>query len=333
MMVETANGAIEVDDLGATLMHEHLVIAFEGWASDGNAQPPVREELVARCVDRIEELKAEGFSSILDPCPIDLGRDAELYAEVGARTGFNILFATGLYHEHFAAPYWRFKLAAESAGADYVAAMYIRELTEGIGPSRLKPAVIKLAVGLDSNSTFERELLKATAIASNETGAPILTHTEAIGGDVMLERLVALGVPAHRVIVGHSCGSPDHAYHGRIVGAGAYIGFDRFGMTAIQSDEVRTGGLLALLEAGHAQSVIVSHDCVFCQKGQMLAPAKLTRDPRHFTRDIAPVLRQRGVPQSTLDSIFRDNPRRYFRGEAPAQELGTAAERDVFGTS
>lgn len=328
MKVETANGAIDIDDLGATLMHEHLVIAFEGWASDGNAPAPVREELVARCVDRIEELKAEGFSSILDPCPIDLGRDTELYAEVGARTGFNILFATGLYHEHFAAPYWRFKLAAEPGGAEYVAAMYVRELTEGVGPSRLKPAVIKLAVGLKPEAAFERELLKAAAIASNETGAPILTHTEATGGELMLKRLADLGVPEHRVIVGHSCGSPDHHYHQRIVGAGAYIGFDRFGMTAIQTDEVRTDSLLALLEAGHAQSVIVSHDCVFCQKGQMLAPAKLTRDPRHFARDISPVLRERGVPQSTLDSIFRDNPRRYFRGERPARET-SSTELDV----
>lgn len=325
MKVETANGPIDVATLGATLMHEHLVIAFEGWATDGNVPPPSREDLVARCVDRVEELKAEGFASILDPCPVDLGRDVELYAEVGSRTGFNILFATGLYHEHFAAPYWKFKLAADQDGADYLAAMYVRELTEGVGPSRLKPAVIKLAVGLDPESAFENRLIEAAAIASNETRTPILAHTEGIGGELMLGRLAGFGVPAHRVIVGHSCGSPDQTYHRRLVEAGAYIGFDRFGMTAIQSDEVRTESLIALLEAGHAQNVIVSHDCVFCQKGQMLAPVKLTRDPRHFSRDIAPILRQRGVAQSTLDGIVRDNPRRYFCDEPPARDQKAAA--------
>lgn len=325
MKVETANGPIDVDALGATLMHEHLVIAFEGWATDTNASPPVREELVARCVSRIEELQADGFSSLLDPCPIDLGRDVDLYAEVAARTGFNILFATGFYHEHFAAPYWRFKLAMDADGADYLAALYVRELTDGIGPSRLKPAVIKLAIGTDPESAFERSLLKAAAVASNATGAPILTHTEGAGGELLLQRLAELGVPARRVIVGHSCNSPDRTYHRRIVEAGAYIGFDRFGMTAIQSDEVRTDSLLALLEAGYAQSLIVSHDCVFCQKGRMLAPSKLTRDPRHFSRDIAPVLRRQNVAQATLDAIFRDNPRRYFCDEAPVRD----AERAV----
>lgn len=319
MKVQTAAGAVDVGQLGATLMHEHLVIAFEGWASDANAAAPDRDALVARCVERVGELKAEGFSSLLDPCPIDLGRDVELYAEVASRAGFNILFATGLYHEHFAAPYWRFKLGAEPDGARYVADMYIRELTQGVGSTGLKPAVIKLAVGTDPASAFERALVEAAAMASNETSAPIITHTEGVHGDTMLARLGELGVPARRVIVGHSCNSADRAYHQRIVEAGAYIGFDRFGMTAIQSDGMRADCLAALLDAGHAQSVIVSHDCVFCQKGAMLAPARLTRDPRHFTRDIAPMLRGRGVPQATLDAILRDNPRRYFCDEAPVR--------------
>src|SRR5207302_8152672 len=97
MQIQTANGAISVDDLGATLMHEHLVIAFSGWETDTAAPVRTTEDLVRICVDRIEELKAGGFSSLLDPCPNDLGRDPELYAEVAARTGFNILFATGIY--------------------------------------------------------------------------------------------------------------------------------------------------------------------------------------------------------------------------------------------
>lgn len=325
MDIQTVGGVIGTDELGATLMHEHLVIAFEGWATDTGMPPHAKEDLIARCVDRVEELKDAGFSSLLDPCPKDLGRDVELYAEVSSRTGFNILFATGLYHEHFAAPYWKFKLAADAGGTDYVASMYIKELTEGVGPSRLKPAVIKLAVGTDPGSEYENKLLQAAAIASNETSTPILTHTEGIEGDTMMDRLSALGVPAHRVIVGHSCGSPDHAYHRAIVDKGAYIGFDRFSMTAIQSDEVRTDSLQALIESGHAQSLIVSHDCVFCQRGRMLAPEKLTRDPRHFTQNIAPVLRQRGVAQSTLDSIFRDNPRRYFCDEPPVRTAPSPA--------
>ena len=40
MAIQTANGPIELDALGQTLMHEHLVMAMAGWESDTSA--PVR---------------------------------------------------------------------------------------------------------------------------------------------------------------------------------------------------------------------------------------------------------------------------------------------------
>jgi phosphotriesterase-related protein len=327
--VQTVAGPVALDDLGATLMHEHLVIAFEGWQSDITAPPRTREDLLAVCVERIEELKGEGYSSLVDPCPNDLGRDPELYAEAAQRTGFNILFATGLYWEEWAAPYWRGKVQRDPAEVENVAALYVRELTEGVGPSRLRPAVIKLAVGPDPASVFENRLIEAAAIASNQTGAPILTHTEAVEGDVLLGKLTAFGVPAHRIIIGHSCGSPDKAYHRRIVDGGAYIGFDRFGLAMCQSDEVRIDCLHALLQAGFAEQLIVSHDCAFCQRGQMMDDEIFSgRAPTHFTRNIAPKLRELGVGQAVIDGLLRDNPRRYFCDTPPVRQAAAKVEAE-----
>jgi phosphotriesterase-related protein len=327
MLVQTASGPLPVDKLGPTLMHEHLVIAFTGWEGDVTAPVKPHAEIVARCVDRIEAIKAEGFTSLLDPIPIDLGRDVNLYAEVAARTGFNILFATGLYNEHLGSAYWRAKLAYDPAGADYLAAMYVTELTDGVGGTGLKPAVIKLAIGLDPNSALEAQMIKAAAMASNRTGTPILTHTEGVGGDILLGKLTDHGVPAHRIIIGHSCGSTDQAYHRRITDGGAYIGFDRFGVDYLQSDEARTENLFSLLQDGYDRQVIVSHDCAFCQRGQIVPDEVLKTDPTLFSRQIAPRLRAMGVPQSTLDGILRDNPRRYFCDEVPAAKAATANGR------
>jgi len=321
--LNSAGGTIAADDLGPTLLHEHLVSGFSGWEGDTSAPPLDRADLIAVCVERIEELKDAGFRSLLDPCPSDLGRDVELYAEVAARTGFNILFATGLYHEEYSGAYWRLKLQSKSA-VERLADMYVSELTEGIGPVKLKPAAIKLAVGAHPDSVYENKLIAAAALASNATGAPIITHTEAIHGDLMLGKLTAHGVPAHRVIVGHSCGSDDRAYHRRIVEGGGYIGFDRFGVTPIQPDETRVDCLAALVEAGFAQQIAVSHDCVFCMRGKMYSPkleALLTaHSPLHFTRVVQPMLRERGVSQAVIDGLLRDNPRRYFCDEVPQRE-------------
>ena len=49
-------------------------------------------DMVAICVAQIAELKDGGYSSLVDPCPNDLGRSVELMGEVAARTGFNLIF-------------------------------------------------------------------------------------------------------------------------------------------------------------------------------------------------------------------------------------------------
>jgi phosphotriesterase-related protein len=99
MLINTATGKIAADALGRTLMHEHLVIGLTGWQSDTRIAAPDRRSMIAACIDRVEELRDAGFSTLVDPCPNDLGRDVDLIGEVAARTGFNIIFATGLYNE------------------------------------------------------------------------------------------------------------------------------------------------------------------------------------------------------------------------------------------
>jgi phosphotriesterase-related protein len=173
--------------------------------------------------------------------------------------------------------------------------------------------VIKLASGKPPFTAYDQMLIKAAADAARLTGAPIITHTEAIGGELQLQMLKDLGVDPARVIVGHSCGNPDHAYHRQIVDAGAYIGFDRFGLERILPDEQRVKSLVRMVESGAADRVIVSHDCIFHRHGAPM-PSGAPRSPLHFTRVIEPQLKALGVQTSVIDSMLVDNPRRYFEG-------------------
>jgi phosphotriesterase-related protein len=181
--------------------------------------------------------------------------------------------------------------------------------------------VIKLAIGRDPDSVFENKVIRAAARASAETGAPILTHTEAVGGDLLLGKLAALGVPSHRVIIGHSDDTSDQAYHRRIVGHGAYIGFDRFGLEWTQTDAARVVALHSLLADGYGQHVLLSHDCGFCQRGRMMPDEGLLSNVMHLSDNIAPKLRELGTTQATLDGLFVDNPRRFFCAEVPQQQV------------
>jgi phosphotriesterase-related protein len=323
--IQTVTGPIEADQLGATLMHEHLVVGFAGWEADTIRPGPRRSEVIARCVDRIAQLQERGVRSLLDPCPNDLGRDVELSAEVASRTGFHIVCATGLYTEHLGgAGYWH-QRALFGPVVDAMAELFIRELTVGIGDTGIKAGVIKVASSANQITDYERTVLRAAARASLETGAPITTHTDrGTMGDEQQAELVKLGVPPHRIIIGHSCGTADHAYHMRIVDGGSYVGFDRFGINVLFPDDKRIESLVALLAKRKERQIVLSHDSVWCWRGEPVpsALAHLLDDgvvfnPTHIHDHIIPRLLDAGATRQQIHTMLVDNPRRYFSDELP----------------
>ena len=316
--VQTVSGAVKPEALGKTLMHEHLTFGVPGWSHDPEPHGALLREMVEICVDRVEELKASGFRSLLDPCPNDMGRSVELMGEVAVRTGFNIICATGLYHETWGSnAYWR---ALQEFGEDCVqpiADIFLKEITEGVGPGKIRAGIIKVGTTSPEVSRFETAVLGAAAVASNETGVPITTHTDAVLGDVQVEILTGNGVPASRIIVGHCCGSVDHAYHMRIAEQGAYIGFDRFGALVFQSDEARVDSLMKLHAKDRLDQVIISHDTVWCMQKfplprEFMEKLAETNYPLRFSRYVTPLLLERGMTEAQIDALLVENPRRFF---------------------
>jgi phosphotriesterase-related protein len=320
--ISTVDKHITPGDLGKTLMHEHLQTGMPGWTNDPIAPRHARPEIIAKAVDNIAELHAAGFATLIDPCPSDLGRDVDLMAEVSARTGFNIVCTTGLYTgELGAGTYWRLRQQMSGDAAKYIADGYIKEITEGVGDTGIKAGMIKLSTGNAPLSDYDAILIEAAGHAALATGVPIITHTEAVLGDVQQERLTAMGVPAQCIVVGHSCGSDSFDYHMKIAAGGSYLGFDRFGLDMVIPDTTRVTSLAKVIEAGAGDRVVVSHDTVWCWLGtfmpeDMLAERGVNTSPLHFTNVITPRLLEAGVTQGQIDAMLTENPRRYFAGEA-----------------
>lgn len=321
IMINTVSGSIPITSLGKTLMHEHLIIGFSGWEGDTKCDPLDRRNIIARCVDAIEELKDAGFQSLLDPCPNDLGRDVDVMGEVASRTGFNVLFATGLYDDRFGGSYWKTKVAYDPDAVKYITEMYVNEIVNGIGATGCKPAIIKVATGEAPFTAYELATMRAAATAAIETGAPITTHTNAIDGDKQIEFFADRGIKPERLIIGHSCGSNDHAYHQAICDSGCYIGFDRFGIETINSDDNRVDSLARLIAHGYRDHLIVSHDCTLNMMGQIIDKVALDNllsiRPMHFTRNIIPKLVSKGITISDIESVLTNNPMKYFAGDNP----------------
>ncbi len=119
------------------------------------------------------------------------------------------------------------------------------------------------------------------------------------------------GADPSRVLVGHMDCASDPNARLAILERGAFVGFDRVGVTHgvfgfYQTDAVRLEAILDLLERGYASQIILSHD--MCRKSRL----RRNGDPgyAYILREFVPRLREAGVDESTLRTILVDNPRR-----------------------
>ena len=80
--IQTVTGPISPDDLGRTLMHEHLTVGWPGAESHTTVAQRSRADIVAVCMDRIAELQELGYSTLVDPCPNDPRRAVSLLVAV-----------------------------------------------------------------------------------------------------------------------------------------------------------------------------------------------------------------------------------------------------------
>jgi phosphotriesterase-related protein len=314
--VQTVTGGCAPEALGLTLMHEHLLIGWPGWEADAPLDRASRREHGRRCIDRLAELYDLGVRTLVDPCPIDLGRDVEFMAEVAEQSRVRVVCATGLYKEDFGAPaYFKFRQQFGDALSE-MTEVFVREITEGIGESGVRAGVIKVATGVGRITPYEEVVLRAAARAHLATGAPITTHTdEGTMGPEQLETLVSEGVQPSAVVIGHCCGASDVSYHLRMLDRGAYLGFDRFGLEILHPDRERLAVLIGLLGVGFERQLVLSHDTVWCWRGRAptLPPEALPLwEPTYVLRTVVPRLRDAGVDESKIQAMLVDNPRRYF---------------------
>jgi len=312
--INTVTGTTTAEQLGTTLMHEHLLIGWAGWELDCAAPKFERRAAFKNAVDRLKELKDLGLQSFVDPCPMDIGRDVNFMAEVAEASGVRIVCATGLYKEDLGNTAY-FK----QRSVDEIAEVYSTEITKGIGNTGIKAGIIKCATGKGQITKYEENCLRAAARAHLRTGAPITTHTEdGTMGREQLDIFASEGVDLQRVIIGHSCGSADLGYHRDMLDRGCFLGFDRFGLDFLHPDKLRLAALIGLLGVGYEKQVVLSHDSVWCWLGRGLdlppETAKLVENwkPTHVFQNIVPALKRAGVSEDKIRAMLVDNPRRYF---------------------
>ncbi|GAA3688696.1 phosphotriesterase-related protein [Nonomuraea antimicrobica] len=317
-MPETVKGPVA--DLGATLMHEHVFglspeILWnwpdlpEGWDEERRAR---------EAAAKLDALKGAGVDTIVDLTVVGLGRYVPAVQRVAELTSVNIVAATGLYTYDALPPYFANRGPGSLfGGPDRLAEFFVRDLTEGIGRTGVKAAMLKCASDhLGLTKGCER-VFRAVAEAHLATGAPITTHSHSAsrGGLDQQKLLASLGVDLSRVVIGHAGDSTDVAYLEELVANGSYLGMDRFGIDSISPFERRVAVVAEMCERGHAGRMVLGHDS-YCFNDRFDADVVRRRHPDyhllHISRDVLPALRGRGVTEDQIHQMLVGNPRRIF---------------------
>jgi phosphotriesterase-related protein len=343
--VMTVLGPVQADLLGRTLMHEHLLFNLETYLH----QPPdpadaplveqpitlenlwwVREHPMASRANlvqadpelaacEVELFREAGGSTIVEVSSIGLARDVHGLKRIAERTGVNIVAGTGYYvgSSHPAS------LAGRSV--EDVTDELVRDLQEGLDGTTIRAGVIGEIGTSEPLYDTEEVVLRAAARAQAQTGVamvvhPAPTHLSAEAFGPWLDILESEGAIPGKVVLSHLEARLGARPQDFVVLArrGYMLALDTWGNAkhyesrdfSMPSDPDRIRLLARLVAEGLTPNLVLAQDV--CYRDGLTAYGGPGYG--HLLRAIWPRLIAAGVPDSALETMLVENPRRVLTG-------------------
>ncbi|MBN1381167.1 MAG: hypothetical protein JXA41_05790 [Deltaproteobacteria bacterium] len=310
--INSVCGPLDTNDLGFTLMHEHIMVgaagAYEDFPEFFGPKP------MARVVEGLKKAKEGGVDTIVDATTLDLGRDIHLLYEASKQSKVNIIACAGWWLE--------IPRFFEGLSADQLAEVFLREIEHGISGTNIKAGILKAAHDIGGVTPMGETMIRAVARAHLKSGVPIMLHSYS-PGRVGLQQLAVLkdeGVNLNRVKMDHSNDTMDVEYLISLMEEGCYLGLDRYpGMNV--SPLSRTKTMKALIDEGYADRLCPSHDGsilhILVDNPVMTEKERLLKNPYGFLfikNVVFPQLKEMGVPEDIINGLCVRGPKNFFLG-------------------
>ncbi len=338
-MIHTVKGSIPAEKAGKTMPHEHLLwdqtcyigeepeeLSFRDFTHQkvsienlGRMYYNAHKNLdnitqfsIDLAVEEIAHYKKAGGETIVDVTSIGIGRDPQALLAISAAAGINVVMGSGFYTAASHHPEIR------SMNKSQIADRIISEFSSGVKDTGIKPGVIGEIGISDINNENELTVLRASAIAQKETGAPLFIHPPF---DPCANRILDIieeeGVDLTRTVMCHCDPRGDNsAYFDSIAKRGAYIECDQFGLEFpfaleegtywLPRDIDRIRAVKRQIELGNLDRLLVSQDV--CLKTCLVKYGGWGYG--HILRDLLPYMREEGIANEDLDMILIENPAR-----------------------
>lgn len=299
--VNTVRGAIPLDKLGTTLMHEHVLVDFIG-ADKASRERYDAEEAFKVALPFLRKVYALGCRTFVDCTPAYLGRDANLLRRLSEASGLNILTNTGYYgaSNHKYVPQHAF-----SAKAEELAATWVREFQDGIDGTGIRPGFMKIGVDKGSLSDIDARLVRAAALTHLKTGLTIASHTE--DGTSALEELELLnreGVAASAFIWVHAHIESQTEKQIRAARRGAWIEYDGISEKSL---EQHVKLVKMMVDARLIHRTLISQDAGWYNVGE--PGGGQFRNYEVLFALFIPALKKAGVTEAQIRQLLIENPR------------------------
>lgn len=297
-IIRTMLDDISPEDInGVTLFHEHLSIKL-------SEQMDATDD-VDTIVHEIQTASGEGLGCIVDGGHPDMRRDLEACRRVATETDVHVVASGGYYMERFYPP--ELATMSDDEMADELVTEATRDRLGAFGEIGQTSDAAEM-------SPLERKVFQAIGKAHVRSGIPIFTHN-AYGtgpnvtpdqGLVQLDVLESVGVDPSTVAIGHACclDDPTAGVLKRVAGRGAFVGFDRVTGGRVD-DEQKVRTILAFLEGGYADRLLISSDYIGRRSPERPGYG-------NAMTVFAPMMREAGVDDATMQRVFYDNPRRFL---------------------
>lgn len=335
--VMTVLGPIAPEEMGVTLMHEHLLLDATPWFRQpeaGSLRPaasqPVSIEILGllhndpfmsldNCqlldeevaIEEVRRFRLAGGQTVIDPTCRGIGRDPRALQRISRATGLHVVMGCGYYlqpaHPHHVREMSVEAIAEEIEGD-------VREGLEGVR------AGIIGEIGISKDFTPEEEkVLRGAARAQRATNVPLEVHLpgwERHGGRV-LDTVAEEGADLRRTILCHMNPSgEDFDYQAGLANRGAWLEYDMVGMDYFYadqqaqspSDEENARALRRLRDAGLLGKVLISQDIFI--KIQLVRYGGTGY--AHILDYFVPRLRRHGFTNEDIETLLVTNPRRVF---------------------
>jgi phosphotriesterase-related protein len=333
--IQTVLGLIEPEQLGRTLMHEHVLcdIRPPGTRSENDLGPEITLEntwqinygrglkragrkymldLEDIALREVQMMKHDGGEAIVELTCGGLSPDPAGLKRIAQGTGVHLVMGCGHYVNDYQDP------RNHTRQIDDFANEMIGQILHGAWGTDVRAGMIG-EIGCQAPWTdTEKRVMQAAFIAAQETGASINVHP---GRDPDQPQEVADFARAHdfpteRMVISHIDRTIfDEPRLQKLADAGVTVEFDLFGQESsyyglsdidMPNDATRLKLIRALIDGGHLERVVISHD--ICYRTRLASFGG--HGYGHIFRNVVPMMKKRGYSEDEIDAILVRNPRR-----------------------